>query len=343
MPEGPSISVVCPLYNEEGNVTDLVSRVTAIMEAQPGRPSYEVVLVNDGSRDRTLEIARSLARRDAHVVIVNLSRNFGHQIAATAGLDIARGDAVVLMDGDLQDPPELIGAFLERWREGYDVVYAVRRSRRGESAFKVLTAKWFYRITRRLTNVSIPVDAGDFRLMSRRVVDALGQTREKHRFLRGLVSWVGYRQIGIEYDRDRRLSGKTKYPIGKMLGFALDGITSFSEIPLRFATYFGFFVSVFAFVYALVVIGLKIAHRNTPGYTSTMVAILFLGGVQLITVGILGEYVGRIYDQVKARPLYFVDSIESASSSYTAGASALGSAPISYAAATARSETSSPP
>jgi dolichol-phosphate mannosyltransferase len=242
--------------------------------------------------------------------VVDLSRNFGHQIAATAGLDAARGDAVVLMDGDLQDPPELIEAFLEKWREGYDVVYATRKARHGESKFKLLTASIFYRTIRRLTNVSIPVDTGDFRLMSRRVVDALAQTREKHRFLRGLVSWVGFKQIGVEYERDARLSGVTKYPVSKMLSFAIDGITSFSEIPLRFATYLGFGVSVFAFVYAIVVLILKIYGFNEAGYTSMMVAILFLGGVQLITIGIAGEYLGRIYDQVKERPLYFLSSVE---------------------------------
>jgi dolichol-phosphate mannosyltransferase len=225
-------------------------------------------------------------------------------------METARGDAVILMDGDLQDPPELIERFLDKWREGYDVVYATRRARRGESGFKLLTARLFYRLIRRMTNVEIPVDTGDFRLMSRRVVDALGQTRERHRFLRGLVSWVGFKQTGIEYDRDARYSGRTKYPLSKMLRFAFDGITSFSEIPLRFATYTGFVVSAFAFVYTAIVIALKFMGLNEPGYTSMMVAILFLGGVQLIGIGILGEYVGRIYDQIKGRPLYLVSSVE---------------------------------
>lgn len=307
--ETPILSVVCPVYNEEGNVPELVRRIDEAVH--PLGIPFEIILVNDGSRDRTLAVARSLLRT-YHLRVVNLSRNFGHQIAATAGIDVARGEAVILMDGDLQDPPELIAQFVAKWREGYDVVYAVRRSRKGESAFKLATAKVFYRITRRLTNVSIPVDTGDFRLMSRRVVEALKQTREKHRFLRGLVSWVGFNQVGIEYDRDPRLSGSTKYPFSKMLKFAIDGITSFSEIPLRFATYFGFFVSAFAFVYAIIVLILKFEHRNFPGYTSTMVAILFFGGVQLITIGILGEYVGRIYDQIKQRPLYFIESVDEA-------------------------------
>jgi len=305
------VSIVVPLYNEEGNVAELIRRIAAIMDAvtQPG-DDYEIVAVNDGSQDRTLALLRAERVRRPRLGIVDLSRNFGHQIAATAGLDAARGDAVVLMDGDLQDPPELIEAFLAKWREGYDVVFATRKSRKGESPFKLLTARIFYRTIRRLTNVSIPVDTGDFRLMSRRVVEALGQTREKHRFLRGLVSWVGYNQTGVEYERDARTFGSTKYPFSKMLKFAIDGITSFSEIPLRFATYLGFMISAFAFIYVAVILILKILGLNEPGYTSMMVAILFLGGVQLITIGIAGEYLGRIYDQVKERPLYLLSSIE---------------------------------
>ncbi len=304
-------SIVVPLYNEEGNVAELVRRITGVIEPLTrAGDDYEIVVVNDGSHDGTLMRLRAEQLRQPRLTIIDLSRNFGHQIAATAGLDAARGDAVVLMDGDLQDPPELIAAFLEKWREGYDVVYATRKARRGESVFKLLTARVFYRTIRRLTNVSIPVDTGDFRLMSRRVVDALAQTREKHRFLRGLVSWVGYRQTGVAYERDARTFGSTKYPFSKMLRFAIDGITSFSEVPLHLATYLGFLVSAFAFVYVAVILILKILGLNEPGYTSMMVAILFLGGVQLITIGIAGEYLGRIYDQVKARPLYLVSSVE---------------------------------
>ena len=305
------VSVVVPLYNEEGNVAELVRRIGAIMDRVTGPgDDYEIVAVNDGSRDGTLPRLRAQRELQPRLVIVDLSRNFGHQIAATAGIDTARGDAVVLMDGDLQDPPELIEQFLLKWRDGYDVVYATRKTRRGESFFKLLAARLFYRTIRRMTNVSIPVDTGDFRLMSRRVVDALGQTREKHRFLRGLVSWVGFNQIAVEYERDARYTGETKYPISKMVKFAIDGITSFSEIPLRFATYLGFLVSGFAFLYAAVVLVLKVFQLNEPGYTSMMSAILFLGGVQLITIGIAGEYLGRIYDQVKARPLYLLSSVE---------------------------------
>ncbi len=305
------ISVVVPLCNEEGNIVELVGRIgTVLRTILPPQDDYEIVAVNDGSSDGTLSALRAARVFEPRLVVVDLSRNFGHQVAATAGLDTARGDAVVLIDGDLQDPPELIATFLTKWREGYDVVYATRRARKGEGFFKLMTARLFYRTIRRLTNVSIPIDTGDFRLLSRRVVDALGQTREKHRFLRGLVSWVGFNQIGVEYERDARHSGVTKYPLSKMMKFAIDGITSFSEIPLRFATYLGFVVSIIAFVYAVLVLVLKVFGLNEPGYTSMMSAILFLGGVQLITIGIAGEYLGRIYDQVKERPLYLLSSVE---------------------------------
>ncbi|MBV8154597.1 MAG: glycosyltransferase family 2 protein [Candidatus Eremiobacteraeota bacterium] len=309
-----TISVVVPLYNEERNVAPLVERIVAIVERLPDRPAYEIVLVNDGSSDGTLAAVREELKRRTNLVLVNLSRNFGHQLAATAGLELATGDPVVLMDGDLQDPPELIADFVEKYRQGYDVVYAVRRTRKGESAFKIFTARLFYRAIKRLTNVAIPVDTGDFRLMSRRVVEALRRSPERHRFLRGMVSWVGFNQTGVEYDRDERNAGETKYPLPKMIRFAVDGITSFSDIPLRFAAYFGFAVSAIAFVYAMVVIVAKLFRVNppayTPGWASTIVAVVFLGGVQLISLGIIGEYLGRIYDQVKGRPLYLVSDIE---------------------------------
>ncbi|MEA2688567.1 MAG: polyisoprenyl-phosphate glycosyltransferase [Candidatus Eremiobacteraeota bacterium] len=303
-----TLSVVVPLFNEANNIDELLRRIRNVIHGLSVAPAaYEMILVDDGSRDATLEKLLGAAHADPRVRVISLSRNFGHQIAATAGLDAARGDAVVLMDGDLQDPPELIDDFLAKFRDGYDVVYATRRRRRGESRFKLFTAALFYRIIRRLTNVSIPVDTGDFRLMSRRVVAALRDSRERHRFIRGLVSWVGYKQTGIEYDRAERFSGESKYPVSKMLKFAIDGITAFSEIPLRLATWFGFIVSAVAFVVGLVEIGIKIfTGYNLPGYTSTIFAILFLGGVQLITIGILGEYVGRVYDEIKGRPLYLV-------------------------------------
>ncbi|HET7815533.1 MAG TPA: glycosyltransferase family 2 protein [Candidatus Baltobacteraceae bacterium] len=313
-PKPPVLSIVVPLMNEEGNVQALLDRIFGIAARLEGAPSFEVVLVNDGSRDNTLQVIRDQMRVRPNVVLINLSRNFGHQLAATAGIDASRGDAVVLMDGDLQDPPELIEQFMQKWREGYDVVYAVRRSRKGESIFKLWTARTFYRTIKRLTNVSIPVDTGDFRLMSRRVVEALKASRERHRFLRGMVSWAGFNQTGIEYDRDERTSGETKYPLKKMLRFAIDGITSFSDVPLRFASYLGFTVSTAAFIYAIVIIVAKALWLGTPeyarGWASTMVVILFLGGVQLIGIGILGEYLGRIYDEVKGRPLYLIADIE---------------------------------
>ncbi|MDQ2864827.1 MAG: glycosyltransferase family 2 protein [Candidatus Eremiobacteraeota bacterium] len=310
----PTLSIVVPLYNEEDNVAPLLERISDIVARLDNVASYEIVLVNDGSTDGTLAKLRRELDRRPNIILVNLSRNFGHQLAATAGMDIAQGEAVVLMDGDLQDPPELIAGFMDKWRDGFDVVYAVRRTRKGESAFKLLTARIFYRTIKRLTKVSIPVDTGDFRLMSRRVVEALKRTPERHRFLRGLVSWVGYNQVGVEYDRDERRAGVTKYPLPKMIRFAIDGITSFSDVPLRFASYLGFVSSAIAFVYALVVIGFKFLSLNPPAYTkgwaSTIVAVLFLGGVQLISLGILGEYIGRIYDEVKGRPLYLIKDIE---------------------------------
>ncbi|MBV8723796.1 MAG: glycosyltransferase family 2 protein [Candidatus Eremiobacteraeota bacterium] len=310
----PVLSIAVPLYNEADNVGPLLDRLAIVAERLRAQFEIEVVLVNDGSSDGTLQAIRSEMQRRSSIVLVNLSRNFGHQLAATAGLEIARGDAIVLMDGDLQDPPELIETFVQKWREGYDVVYAVRRSRRGESRFKLFTARAFYRVIKRLTKVSIPLDAGDFRLMSRRVVEALRRSPERHRFLRGMVSWVGFNQTAVEYDRDVRHAGTTKYPVTKMLRFAMDGITSFSDIPLRFASYFGFAVSAIAFVYALVVIGFKLFSLKPPGYTpgwaSTIVAVLFLGGVQLMSLGILGEYLGRVYDEVKGRPLYLISDIE---------------------------------
>ena len=312
-PHRPALSVVAPCYNEQDGLPAFLERMVAACRDFAGG-SYEIILVNDGSSDDTWPCIQALSLVNPGVIGVNLSRNHGHQMAVTAGLGIARGERVLVIDADLQDPPELIAEFVGKWREGFDVVYAIRRTRKGESAFKLATAGFFYRIIKRLTNVSIPVDTGDFRLMSRRVVAALQRLPERHRFLRGMVSWVGFNQTGVEYDRDVRLSGATKYPLHKMLRFAIDGITSFSDIPLRFASYLGFTVSVVAFIYALVVIVDKLFGVNppayTPGWASTIVAVVFLGGVQLISLGILGEYLGRIYDEVKGRPLYLIDDVE---------------------------------
>jgi polyisoprenyl-phosphate glycosyltransferase len=309
-----TFSIVVPLYNEAANVGPLLERITAAVEALREEFNHEIVLVNDGSTDGTLAAIRAQMQHREHIVLVNLSRNFGHQLAATAGIEIATGDAVILMDGDLQDPPELVAGFLAKWREGYDVVYAVRRTRKGESRFKLWTARAFYRIIKRLTKVAIPLDTGDFRLMSRRAVEAVRRLPERHRFLRGMVSWIGFNQTALEYDRDVRYSGSTKYPLPKMIRFAMDGITSFSDVPLRFASYLGFTVSAVAFVYAVSVIVMKTLNLRpafyTPGWASTIVAVLFLGGVQLMSLGILGEYLGRVYDEVKGRPLYLISDIE---------------------------------
>jgi len=284
----------------------LYERLTEVMIGI-GAP-YEIILVNDGSMDASLMLMREVHAKDAHVKFVSLSRNFGHQVAITAGLDHSSGKAVVVMDADLQDPPEVIPELIAKWREGFEVVVAVREGRRGETAFKRGTAALFYRLLRQLTSTEIYLDAADFRLMSRKAVNALNTLRERHRFMRGLASWVGFRQTIVTFTRDVRHAGETKYPLRKMLRFALDGITSFSFFPLQLATYLGFGVSFISLVYVVYAIGLKLfTDELVPGWASVIVAILFVGGVQLITVGIIGEYVGRIYEEVKQRPLYFVD------------------------------------
>ncbi len=300
-------SVIIPVFNEEAIIGELHRRLTAVMNSL-GEP-YELLFINDGSRDGSLAGMREMVGRDPHVRVLDFARNFGHQIAITAGMDHARGQAVVIIDADLQDPPEVIPELVARWREGYQVVYAVRARREGETFFKKATASLFYRLIRRITNVDIPVDTGDFRLMDRQVVDALGTIREKHRFVRGLVSWVGFRQVGVPYVRHERMAGETKYPLKKMLKFAFDGITSFSFLPLQMATYLGFAVSGLSFLVICWVLFQKLIGRQPlePGWASVMTAVLFLGGVQLITIGLIGEYVGRIYDEVKERPLYILN------------------------------------
>jgi len=298
------LSVVVPVFNEEENIPELYRRLRAVLPQVV--QEWEILFVDDGSRDRSWELIRALAAQDPRVRGLRFSRNFGHQMAFAAGLDHARGQAVVIMDADLQDPPELIPELVAKHREGYEVVYAVRVARHGETAFKKLTAKLFYRLLARITAVQIPLDTGDFRLMGPRAVEAFRRLPERHRFTRGLVAWLGFPQTGVPYERAPRHAGTTKYPLRKMLRFALDAITSFSHVPLQLATWLGFAVSAFAFFYILVVLALKLAGISWPGYTSLMAAILFLGGVQLLMVGLLGEYVGRIYDEVKHRPLYLV-------------------------------------
>jgi glycosyltransferase involved in cell wall biosynthesis len=299
-------SVVAPCYNEEGNLPELYRRVKEVMD-QTDEP-WELVLINDGSADRTSEIMHELHVQDDRVHFIDFARNFGHQIAVTAGVDYAQGDAVVMIDSDLQDPPELVLEMIQKWREGYKVVYAVREERKGESWFKLFTAKLFYRLIYRITDVDIPLDTGDFRLMDRKVVDAMKQMKERHRFIRGMTSWVGFNQTGVYYTREERFAGETKYPLRKMVKFASDAITGFSFFPLQLATYLGFIIAAFS---GLGVIGVVIArlfgNQAFFGQATTLVMVLFLGGVQLISLGIIGEYLGRIYDEVKGRPMYVVN------------------------------------
>ncbi len=308
MSEKPIISIVAPVYNEEEALPELHRQVTAVME-QIGEP-WELLLVNDGSRDGSAAVIGELHEQDGRVKGVSFSRNFGFQIAATAGLEHAQGDAIILTDADLQDPPTVYPEMIAKWRAGYDVVYGVRQSRVGETWFKRITAKLFYRIIHRITSIDIPLDTGDFRLMDRRVVDAIRRMPERNRFLRGMVPWVGFKQIGVSYERQVRFAGESKFDsVKRMLPFALDAITSFSYLPLQMATYIGFASAGIAGLAILFVIIARLFGPYTPllGQATTLVAVLFLGGVQLISLGIIGEYLGRIYDEVKARPLYLVD------------------------------------
>lgn len=298
-------SVIIPIYNEEANIDTLYARLLGVLESM--QVSFEFIFINDGSRDQSLHLLHLLAARDERVRYIDLSRNFGHQIAVTAGLDHAAGHAVVIIDADLQDPPELIPALYQKLREGYEVVYARRRSRQGESAAKKLTARLFYRILASITNISIPVDTGDFRIISHKVVEGLRRMPEQNKFLRGQISWIGYRQTYVEYDRAERAGGETGYTYRKMIRLALDGITAFSDAPLKFATLMGFAVSGIAFVVMLYTLYSRfVSHDYEPGWASLMVSILFMGGVQLIAVGIIGEYLARLSANVRQRPLYFV-------------------------------------
>ena len=298
-------SIVAPIFNEKENLPELHRRVSEVMDSL-GEP-WELILVDDGSTDSSADMIRELAKKDKRVRPVIFARNFGHQIAITAGWDYARGDAVVIIDADLQDPPELIVQMANKWREGYEVVYAVRTEREGESWFKLWTASLFYRLIYRITEVKIPLDTGDFRLMDRKVVNVLKQMREKHRFPRGMSSWVGFKQIGIEYKRAARVAGETKYPFRKMFRLAINAVTGFSYFPLQVATFFGFVSAGIAILAMPVVIYLRASGSQAFfGQATTLLAVLFLGGVQLISLGILGEYIGRLYDEAKDRPLYIV-------------------------------------
>ena len=298
-------SIIAPIYNEIDNLPELYRRVREVMDAS-GQP-WELILVDDGSTDGSTERIRELAKADKNVRPVIFARNFGHQPAITAGWDYARGDAVIIIDADLQDPPEVILDLAAKWEEGYEVVYAVRAEREGETWFKKFTASMFYRLIRWITDVNIPVDAGDFRLMDRKVVDVLKQMKERHRFPRGMSAWVGFKQIGVEYKRAARTAGVTKYPFRKMFKLAVNAITGFSYFPLQVATFFGFVSAGISILAIPVVAILRLAGSHFfEGQTTTLISVLFLGGVQLISLGILGEYIGRLYDEVKGRPLYIV-------------------------------------
>lgn len=304
-------SLVIPVFNEEPGLHELYSRVTGAL----GEPlasagdRYEIIMVNDGSTDRSEEIINELHGKDPqHVKLVSFSRNFGHQAAITAGIDLAGGDTVTVLDADLQDPPEVVLKMIEQWRAGYDVVYGQREKREAETVFKKLTAKLFYRLMRSSTQLDIPVDVGDFRLMSRKAATALRALREKHRFVRGMVSWVGFKQTSVSYVRETRFAGETKYPLRKMVRFAWDGFTGFSLAPLRLATYTGVLSAAISVVIACWAIYVRLlTDRAVQGWTSLIIAILFLGGVHLVTVVVLGEYVGRIFEESKRRPIYIVD------------------------------------
>jgi dolichol-phosphate mannosyltransferase len=303
------ISVVAPVYNEEPIIDELYRRLAEVLDST-GEP-WELVMVNDGSYDGSAEKMRALVERDPRVRVVNFARNFGHQNAVTAGLDHARGDAVVIIDADLQDPPEVILQLLEKWREGYQVVYAVRSERRGESWFKKFTAKLFYRLIYRITDVNIPVDTGDFRLMDRQVVDALNSMREHNRFIRGLTSWIGFRQTGVTYVRQERFAGQTKYPLRKMIRFALDAITGFSYFPLQVAIYASLALALIAILAIPVVALLRLSGSNIQfeGQATTLVVLLLVSSFQMFFFFILGQYVARIYDEVRQRPLYVVADV----------------------------------
>ena len=305
MNKKPTYTIIAPIYNEIDNLQVLYTRVSEVM--QKTRESWEFVMVDDGSSDGSTEIILELKAQDEKIIPVIFARNFGHQIAVTAGLDHSSGDAVIIIDADLQDPPEVILDLIQKWKEGFEVVYAVRAKRKGESWFKLFSAAAFYRIIQRITDVNIPMDTGDFRLLDRKVVQVLNTMREKHRFLRGMSVWVGFKQTGVEYDRAERYAGETKYPLKKMIRLASNAITSFSYFPLQLAMYLGFIAAGFSIIAIPVVIILRLAGSQAfYGQASTLIAVLFLGGVQLISLGLLGEYIGRLYDEAKGRPLYIV-------------------------------------
>lgn len=301
-------SVIVPVYNEEEVIDESYKRLINVLNNLDG--TFELIYINDGSRDASEQKILNIIKNDQNVRLINFSRNFGHQSAISAGMDFAKGNAVIVIDADLQDPPEVIPEMIKKWKEGYEVVYGKRKKRTGETVFKKATASMFYRLLRKLTDVDIPIDAGDFRLIDRKVCDAMKSLKERNRYIRGLVSWVGYKQTFVEYDRDKRFAGETKYPLKRMVKLAADGITSFSHKPLKLAISFGFFLALLSFIYMLVVVYQRIFTNTTiTGWSSTIIIILFTQGVVLMVLGLIGEYIGRIYDEIKERPVYIVDEV----------------------------------
>lgn len=305
----PKYSLIIPIYNEEETIPELYRRVSAVMDSLDD--SVELILINDGSRDRSLNLMRELQERDARVCYISFARNFGHQAAVTAGLNFARGQVIVVLDADLQDPPELIPKMIESWQAGYHVVYAQRTKRKKESWFKRLTAYVFYRLLRQLADVDIPADTGDFCLMDRQVVEVLNSMPERNRYIRGLRAWIGFRQTAVKFERDPRFAGEVKYTFKKSLALAINSLVSFSKIPLRLSTYLGLFSALIALLMALLVLYWRLQQPESPvtGLATILIAVFFLGSVQLISVGILGEYIGRIYEEVKGRPAYTIAEI----------------------------------
>ncbi|WP_009634308.1 glycosyltransferase family 2 protein [Synechocystis sp. PCC 7509] len=300
----PKYSFIIPIYNEEETISEMYRRMSAVMDRMDG--IVELILINDGSRDRSLQLLRDLHNKDSRVCYLSLARNFGHQIAVTAGLNFATGQLVVILDADLQDPPELIPDMVEKWKQGYQVVYAQRTQRRQEGWFKRFTAYSFYRLLKKLADVDIPTDTGDFCLLDRKVVEVLNAMPERNRYIRGLRSWIGFRQTAIRFERDPRFAGEVKYTFRKSLALAINGLVSFSTVPLRISTYVGLLAAIASILMALLVLYWRIFVPNSPltGFTIVLMATFFLGAVQLVSIGILGEYIGRIYEEVKGRPLY---------------------------------------
>jgi len=304
----PEYSVIIPAYNEQEVIEESYKRLTAVMR-QLNEP-YELLFVDDGSRDDTAGILARICENDRNVKLLRFSRNFGHMPAITAGMDYARGNAILVIDADLQDPPELFPEMIGKWREGYDVVYGKRSERKGETAFKKMTAGLYYRFLRRMTDVDLPVDTGEFRLIDRKVCDAIKSIKEKNRYIRGLVSWVGFKQTAVEYVREKRFAGVTKYPLTKMIKFAMDGITTFSYKPLKLATHLGFGISVLSFLYLLIVLYQRLfTDTTTTGWASMVAIVLFSQGIVLMVLGLMGEYIGRIFEEIKGRPIYIVKEI----------------------------------